>query len=178
MMVLDVLNSGPTSEAISQIIETIVDFLYYASDVLVKKDSFKELSAYLERISPILKALKKGKVSDSEKFNQAIEILSRKVRDAKQLAEECSKKNKLCENMLAAEFKAAIAEEEILEKIESGIHEKNVDRCYANDLLVLIADAVGITNEKSTMKKELEEFKSEIENAKLRKDLAEAIQMD
>ncbi|MED6197152.1 hypothetical protein PIB30_054024 [Stylosanthes scabra] len=223
MMVLDALNSGPTSEAISQIIETIADFLYYASDVLVKKDSFKELSAYLERISPILKALKKGKVRDSERFNHAIEILSREVRDAKQLAEECSKKNKvylllncrtiikriqnstseisraigllplatqglsngiveeivkLCENMQAAEFKAAIAEEEILEKIESGIQEKNVDRSYANDLLVLIADAVGITNEKSTMKKELEEFKSEIENARLRKDLAEAIQMD
>ncbi|KAL1313322.1 hypothetical protein HN51_039879 [Arachis hypogaea] len=223
MMVLDALNSGPTAEAISQIIDTIAEFLYYASDVLVKKDSFKELSAYLEKISPILKALKKGKVSDSEKFNHAIEILSREVRDAKQLAEECSKKNKvyllmncrtiikrlqnstseisraigllplatqglsngiieeiikLCENMQAAEFKAAIAEEEILEKIESGIQEKNVDRSYANALLVLIADSVGITNEKSTMKKELEEFKSEIENARLRKDLAEAIQMD
>ena len=223
MMVLDVFTSGPTSEAISQIIDTIAEFVIYAGDVLVKKDSFKELAAYLERISPILKELKIEKVSDSETFNHAIEVLNREVRDAKELAEECRKKSKvyllmncrsivkrlqnssseisraigllplatqglsngiveeiekLWENMQAAEFKAAIAEEEILEKIESGIQEKNVDRSYANNLLVLIAEAVGITNEKSTMKKELEEFKSEIENARLRKDLAEAIQMD
>lgn len=223
MMVLDVLTSSPTSEAISQIIETIAEFVYYASDVLVKKDGFKELAAYLERVSPILKELRKQKVSDSETFNRAIEVLNREIKDANQLAQECSKKSKvyllmnsrsivkrlkshtseiiralgliplaasdlstgiveeiqkLCDNMKTAEFKAAIAEEEIFDKIESGILEKNVDRSYANNLVVLIAEAVGITNERSTMKKELEEFKNEIENARLRKDQAEAIQMD
>uniref|UniRef100_A0A5B6Z4L3 RING-type E3 ubiquitin transferase n=1 Tax=Davidia involucrata TaxID=16924 RepID=A0A5B6Z4L3_DAVIN len=84
----------------------------------------------------------------------------------------------LCDNMRNAEFKAAIAEEEILEKIESGIQERNVDRSYANNLLVSIAEAIGISTERSALKKEFEEFKSEIENVQLRKDQAEAIQMD
>jgi hypothetical protein len=46
---------------------------------------------------------------------------------------------RLRESMQAAEFKAAVSEEEILEKIELGIQEKNFDRSYANDLLLLIA---------------------------------------
>ncbi|KAE9616024.1 hypothetical protein Lal_00017623 [Lupinus albus] len=223
MMVVDSLISGPTSEAISQIIDTIGEFVYCAADVLVKKEIFKELATYLDRITPILKELRKGKVSDSETFNHVVEVLNREINEAKKLAQECSKKSKvyllmnsrsivqhikkytseisrvisllplaasdlsfgiveeiekLCDNMKGAEFKAAITEEEILDKIESGILEKNVDRSYANNLMVLIAEAVGIENEGSTMKKELEEFKSEIENARLRKDLAEAIQMD
>ncbi|KAI9093921.1 hypothetical protein K1719_026919 [Acacia pycnantha] len=226
MMVVDALSSatsGPTTEIISQLIECIFELVTYASDVLVKKDSFKELAAYLERIVPILKELRNKKVSDIETFNRTIDILNREIKGAKKLIQECSKRNKvylllncrsiskrlknstseisralafiplatqdlssgiveeienLCDNMQKAEFKAAIAEEQILEKIESGINEKNMDRSYANNLLILIAQAVGITNEKSTMKKELEEFKSEVENARLRKDLAEAIQMD
>ncbi|XP_058189891.1 U-box domain-containing protein 44-like isoform X2 [Rhododendron vialii] len=80
--------------------------------------------------------------------------------------------------MKTAEFKAAVQEEEILEKIESGIQERNVDRSYANSLLFSIAEAVGISTERSALRKEFEEFKEEIENAQLRKDQAEAIQMD
>ncbi|CAL0308872.1 unnamed protein product [Lupinus luteus] len=215
--------SGSASEAISEIIDAIGEFVYYAADVLVKKEIFKELATYLDRITPILKELRKGKVSDSETFNHAVQVLNRETNEAKKLAQECSKKSKvyllmntrsiverikrytseisraisllplaasdlsfgiveeiqkLCDNMKTAEFKAAVTEEEILDKIESGISEKNVDRSYANNLMSLIAEAVGIANEGSTMKKELEEFKNEIENARLRKDLAEAIQMD
>ncbi|KAK7292841.1 hypothetical protein RJT34_15695 [Clitoria ternatea] len=223
MMVLDLLTSGSTTEAISQIIDTITEFLVNANDVLVKKDSFKELAAYMVRIKPILEALRKEKVSDSETFNQAIEIMNKVTKNAKQLAQECSKKSKvyllmncriivrrlesytkelsralgllplatsgfssgileeikkLCDSMQTAEFKSAVAEEEILEKIESGIRENNVDRSHANNLLGLIAEAVGITKERSTLKMELEEFKNEIENVRVRKDLAEAMQMD
>ncbi|XP_061370356.1 U-box domain-containing protein 43-like [Gastrolobium bilobum] len=223
MMVLDMFTSGPTTEAISQIIDIISEFLFYASDVLVKKDSFKDFASYMERIMPILKELKKEKVSDSETFNSAIEVMNREVKHAKQLAQECSKRSKvyllmncrsivkrlenhtkeisralsllplatsglssgiieeiekLCDNMQKAGFEAALAEEEILEKIESGIRENNVDSSYANNLLILIAEAVGIRNERSIMKKELDEFKNEIENARVRKDLAEALQMD
>lgn len=223
MMVVDMFTSGPITTAISQIIDTIGEFVFHASDVLVKKDSFRELAAYMERMVPILKELRKGKVSDSETFNHAIEVMNREIKDAKLLTLECSKKSKvyllmncrsivkrlenhtkelskalgllplatsglssgimeeiekLCDNMQAAGFKAAVAEEEILEKIESGIRENNVDRSYANNLLILIAEVVGITNERSTMKMELEEFKKEIENARVRKELAEAMQMD
>lgn len=219
-MALDSLTSGLASEAISQIIDTVCEIVYSAGGVLVNKDSFKELAAYLQRIAPILKQLSKEKVSDSETFNYAIEVLDREIKDGKKLVQECSKKSKvyllvncrtvfkrlkhntseisralgllplatsglsagiieeikrLCDNMQAADFKAAISEEEILEKIESAIQEKNFDRSYANNLLLLIADAVGITKERSTLRKELEEFKSEIENEK---DRAETIQMD
>ncbi|KAI3719564.1 hypothetical protein L6452_20466 [Arctium lappa] len=86
--------------------------------------------------------------------------------------------SQLCESMQSVEFKTAMADEMILEKIETGIHERNVDRSYANNLLVSIAQALGISTERSALKKELEDFKSEIQNAQLQKDHAEAIQMD
>ncbi|CAA2933267.1 U-box domain-containing 44-like [Olea europaea subsp. europaea] len=86
--------------------------------------------------------------------------------------------DQLVNNMRNAEFRAALAEEEILGKIESGIQERNVDRSYANNLLVSIAKAVGVPTDRAALKKEFEEFKSEIENLRLRKDKAEAIQMD
>ncbi|XP_055817074.1 U-box domain-containing protein 44-like [Solanum dulcamara] len=84
----------------------------------------------------------------------------------------------LIDSMRTAEFRTAIAEEEILEKIDSGIHQRNVDRSYANKLLVSIAEAIGVSTESSALRREFEEFKNEIENARLRKDHAEALQMD
>ncbi|ESW07279.1 hypothetical protein PHAVU_010G116400 [Phaseolus vulgaris] len=223
MMVLDLLSSNAAGNLISQTLEIISEFLVNVNDVLVKKDSFKELGAYLDRIKPILEELKKGKVSDSESFNQAIETMNKEIKDAKLLALECSKKSKvyllvnsrsiakkledhskrlswalnliplattglssgivediekLCDSMQTSGFKAAQDEEAILEKIYSGIRENNVDRSYANNLLLHIAETVGIRNERSTIKLELEEFKSEIEKARVRKELAEAMQMD
>ncbi|XP_031283456.1 U-box domain-containing protein 44-like [Pistacia vera] len=225
-MALDVVTSAsavPASEVLSQIIEAILEMVVAANNVFVNKESFIEVSTYLKRIVPVLKELNKKDLGNSESLNNAIEILNREIKAAKQLTMECSKKNKvyqlmncraivkrledatreisralsliplasldlstgiiveigkLCENMQTAEFRAAIAEEEILEKVESGIQDRNIDRSYANHLLSLIADAVGISTERSALKKELNEFKSEIENARLRKDQAEAIQMD
>lgn len=86
--------------------------------------------------------------------------------------------DQLISNMENAKFKAAMAEEEILEKIESGIQERNVDRSYANELFVSIAKAVGVSTDRSALRKEFDEFKTEIENLWSRKDKAEAIQMD
>ncbi|CAL9754981.1 unnamed protein product [Musa acuminata subsp. burmannicoides] len=84
----------------------------------------------------------------------------------------------LSDSMVRAEFRAAAAEEETLRKLESAIQEHNSDRSYANSLLALIADAVGISKDRTVLKKEFAEFKEEVAEAKLRKDLAEAIQMD
>ncbi|THU71762.1 hypothetical protein C4D60_Mb04t04900 [Musa balbisiana] len=84
----------------------------------------------------------------------------------------------LSDSMVRAEFRAAAAEEEILRKVESAIQEHNSDRSCANSLLALIADAVGISKDRTVLKKEFAEFKEEVVEAKLRKDLAEAIQMD
>lgn len=86
--------------------------------------------------------------------------------------------SQLCDSMRAAEYKAAIAEEKILERIDLGIQERNVDRSDAYNLVVSIAKAVGISTERSALKKEFEEFKNEIEHAKLKKDQAEAIQLE
>lgn len=85
--------------------------------------------------------------------------------------------NQLVNKMKNAEFEAAIAEE-VLEKIEFGIHQRNVDRIFANNLLVSIAKAVGVSTDRTALKREIEEFKSEIENLRLQKNEAEAIQMD
>jgi hypothetical protein len=94
-MPLDSVTSSPAFEAISQITDTVSEFLLASGDVLVKKGSFKELGDYLQRIAPILKQLRKEKVSDSETFNNAIEILNREIKDAKKLVQECSKKSKV-----------------------------------------------------------------------------------
>lgn len=86
--------------------------------------------------------------------------------------------SKLCKNMLDAEYRAAGLEEEVLGKIEWAIKEGNVDQSCANNLLASIAEAVGISGDRSALKREFEEFKNEIENFKLKKDMAEAIQME
>ncbi|KAF9590382.1 hypothetical protein IFM89_034092 [Coptis chinensis] len=88
------------------------------------------------------------------------------------------KMNNLCEDMLNAKFTTAMAEEGILEKIEMGIQERNVNRSYANELLFRIADALRISTERAALKKEYDDFKNEIDDVHSRKDQAEAIQMD
>ncbi|KAF9602291.1 hypothetical protein IFM89_026408 [Coptis chinensis] len=88
------------------------------------------------------------------------------------------KMNNLCEDMLNAKFTTAMAEEGILEKIEMGIQERNVNRSYANELLFRIADALGISTERAALKKVYDDFKNEIDDVHSRKDQAEAIQMD
>ncbi|KAL2558776.1 U-box domain-containing protein 43 [Forsythia ovata] len=84
----------------------------------------------------------------------------------------------LCKNMLDAEYQPAAVEEEILQKIERGIEERNVDRSHANNLLVRIAESVGISSELSEIKAEFENFKHEMENNELRSDGTEALRME
>lgn len=226
MMVMDLITSAscvPGSDMLTQVVEAILEISLAANNVLLKKESFKQLASYLERIVPVLNELKRKNASDSESLSSAIESLNQGIISAEQLTSECTKRNKVYllmnsraidkrleevtrdisqalslfpltsldlssniieevgnvrEIMQKAEFKAAVAEERILNRIESGIQERNVDRSYANNLLVLIAEAVGIPNERSVLKKEFEDFKGEIENARLRKEIAEAIQME
>lgn len=211
------------SEVLAQLVEFTVDTINAANDVLIEKKSFNELKVYLERIVPVLEELCKKNLHNSDSLNNAVVILGRELKVARQLIDECSKRNRVyllvncrrivkrledttkeisralcliplasldislrikdemntvCDDMMAAEFRAAIAGEEILEKIESGIQERNVDRTYANKLLVLIADALEISTERTALKKEFEEFKNEINDTQSRKDQAEAIQMD
>ncbi|XWS38019.1 hypothetical protein CRYUN_Cryun19dG0094600 [Craigia yunnanensis] len=89
-----------------------------------------------------------------------------------------NKISRLCKDMLEAEYSPGIVEDKILEKIESGIQERNVDRCYANDLFVSIAEAVRVPDRKLAIKKVFDEFKTDIQDAKLEMDMAEARRME
>lgn len=84
----------------------------------------------------------------------------------------------LCKNMLDTEYEISIEEEEVSEKIESGIQERNIDRSYANDLLISIARAVGIANEQSVLKIEFGKFKAEIASSEQGKNLTETLRME
>ncbi|KAL0428700.1 UNVERIFIED_CONTAM: U-box domain-containing protein 44 [Sesamum radiatum] len=84
----------------------------------------------------------------------------------------------LVSEMQNADFGVEMVEEDILEKIESGMQETSVDRIYANNLLVSIAKAIGVSTEYSELRKEFNKLKSEIENLQLRKHDNEAIHMD
>ena len=86
----------------------------------------------------------------------------------------------LSRTMLLFEFQPTAAEEEVLNQIDFGIQERNFNRSFANSLLALIAEAVGISKDPLVLKRELDEFKNEVANARKSKeqDFAEAIQMD
>ncbi|KAL2233763.1 U-box domain-containing protein 43-like isoform X2 [Sesamum indicum] len=86
--------------------------------------------------------------------------------------------SQLVSEMQNADFGVAMAEEEILEKIESGMQERSIDPIYANNLLVSIAKAIGVSTQRSELRKEFNKLKSEIENLRLRKHDNEAIQLD
>ncbi|RDX74169.1 Malignant T-cell-amplified sequence 1, partial [Mucuna pruriens] len=86
--------------------------------------------------------------------------------------------SELSQKMLDAEYQIGAAYEEILEKIETAIQEGNVDLSYANQLLTGIADAIGVPMEHGALKREFEELKNEMENAKSRIDVAEALHME
>ncbi|PSS04478.1 U-box domain-containing protein [Actinidia chinensis var. chinensis] len=112
----------------------------------------------------------------TKKIRQALGLIPlASLDDSLVVSDEISK---LCTNMLDAKYQITVVEEEILEKIESGIEEQNVDRSYANNLVMLIAEAVGISTEESELKREFEILKSEINNDELREDMAEAVQME
>ncbi|KAL8050726.1 hypothetical protein ABFX02_06G099400 [Erythranthe guttata] len=70
----------------------------------------------------------------------------------------------LCKNMSDTQYQVSAIEQEILQKIETGIEDRRIDRSYASNLLVHIAESLGISCESSELKMEFERFKKEIEN--------------
>ncbi|KAI3750979.1 hypothetical protein L2E82_21948 [Cichorium intybus] len=80
--------------------------------------------------------------------------------------------------MIDAKYQEPVREDEIREKIELGIRERSVDRAYANDLLVSIADVIGISTEQSVLRQEYEEFKNEMETVGPAEDVAEVLQIE
>ncbi|XP_061352427.1 U-box domain-containing protein 44-like [Gastrolobium bilobum] len=213
----------PASQLLSQTIFAIFDTVKAANEVAIHKENFKKFSIHLEKISFILKSLSKEGMHNPESLENAVNVLNREVKVAKQLVFECSSRSKvyllinsrrivtrlkccvkdisgavslialasldinsglnqliseLCQNMLDAEYETAAADEKILEKIEIAIQEGNVDRSFANQLLACIADAIGVSIEHASLKREFEELKNEMEKAKSRKDTGEALHME
>ncbi|XAR52175.1 Ubiquitin--protein ligase [Bertholletia excelsa] len=112
----------------------------------------------------------------TKKFSRALSLISLASLDAPLvLGNEISK---LCKNMLDAEFRITELEEEIMDKIKTGIEARNIGRSYANDLLIHITKAAGISDEQSELKSEFEALKGETENDELRGDIAEALWME
>lgn len=85
---------------------------------------------------------------------------------------------KLGEIMFTAQYEVATTAEQILEKIELAIQEKNVDRQDANNLFALVAEFAGFSIEQPEVKTLLESFKKEIISITSRKDMVEVLQME
>ncbi|KAK4418484.1 U-box domain-containing protein 43 [Sesamum alatum] len=213
----------PPMEVVSLTTEAIIEIRVASHSVLIEKQSFLQLSSYLDRIVPLLHELSTIDTIASQGLSNFLEILYHEIKEAKKLIRDCSERsrfylllncrsiaqqikditkqishalscfsfaslnislkirediNQLVSEMQNADFRVAMAEEEILEKIESGMQERNVDRIHANNLFVSIGKAIGVSTERSELRKEFDKLKSEIENLQLRKHENEAIHMD
>lgn len=69
----------------------------------------------------------------------------------------------LCKDTEDTQYQVSAIEEEILQKIETGIEERNVDSSYASDLLNGICGYIGISNKNEELKTVFENFKDEID---------------
>lgn len=124
----------------------------------------------LIRCRKILKQLE----NSTKEIYQALHLIPLDSLDGLRIGNKISK---LCKDMLEAEYSPGIVEDKILEMIESGIEEKDVDKCYANEFVGSIAEAVCLPDEKLAIVKEFERFKIEILESKL-ENLAESRRME
>lgn len=86
---------------------------------------------------------------------------------------------KLSNVMFDTKYQTTPTEDGIIEKIEIGIRERSVDRTYANNLLISIADAIGVSTEQSVLRAEYEDFKSEMEKMETTSaDVTESLQIE
>ncbi|XP_057774193.1 U-box domain-containing protein 43-like [Salvia miltiorrhiza] len=70
----------------------------------------------------------------------------------------------LCKNMEEAQYHLSPMEEEILHKIETGVQDRTTDRSFASNLLLLIAESLGIPSQENDLKEEFENFKNDIQS--------------
>ncbi|KAJ0478741.1 putative adaptor protein Cbl domain superfamily [Helianthus annuus] len=80
---------------------------------------------------------------------------------------------RLQNEMQRAEFATCQSQIRILDKLDQGLASQKLDNGFANDIIVDIARAVGVTVEPSEIRKELDSFKREKEEAENRKERAE-----
>ncbi|KAH8951118.1 hypothetical protein BDL97_09G009800 [Sphagnum fallax] len=214
----------PLAEVLTRLIMEFAQTAFAVKDVLIEKETFKELARYLERIRPILKEMSEKNVKDTPEktMQQGLVSLEGQIKKARSLISMCTSKSRiyllvncrmvvkeiqditreigqclssipmatlglsietlantaqLQRDMQQVQFKAAVAEEAIMEKIETGIRDHRIDSEWANGLLLQIAQAVGVPVDPISLRQELESFKREKEEAQLRKSQAEAMQL-
>ncbi|KAI3829117.1 hypothetical protein L1987_03232 [Smallanthus sonchifolius] len=80
---------------------------------------------------------------------------------------------RLQNEMQRAEFATCQSQLQILDKLDQGLASRKLENGFANDIIVDIARAVGVTVEPSEIRKELDCFKREKEEAENRKELTE-----
>ncbi|KAI3693143.1 hypothetical protein L6452_32973 [Arctium lappa] len=80
---------------------------------------------------------------------------------------------RLQNEMQRAEFVTSQSKLQILDKLDQGLTNQKLDQGFANDMIEDIAKAVGVTVEPSEIRKELDSFKREKEEAQNRKERAE-----
>ncbi|KAL4567291.1 hypothetical protein LXL04_022871 [Taraxacum kok-saghyz] len=80
---------------------------------------------------------------------------------------------RLQNTMQRAEFATCHSHVQILDKLNEGLANQKLDQGFANDIIADIATAVGVVVEPSEIRKELDSFKREKEEAENRKERAE-----
>ncbi|KAL2652992.1 hypothetical protein R1flu_021120 [Riccia fluitans] len=86
--------------------------------------------------------------------------------------------SRLKDQMINAKFQTSESKVHVITKLEQGLREHRTDQGFANDLLLEIAKALGISVDTSAMSKELASFRREKEEAALSKEREEEVFME
>ncbi|KAH7565679.1 hypothetical protein JRO89_XS09G0245500 [Xanthoceras sorbifolium] len=171
----------PVSELLSQNVLAIVDTVNASKEVFIQRENFNKFSNYLGELALILKEL-------SKKIGELLEGSTREIGRSLSLIPleslgVCSSVSneicQLCKNMMDASYSAALEEEAISKKFELRIQKGNIDQSFENNLVACMSEEFGMATDRSALNKEFEEFRSEIEDGRLRSiDMAEARKME
>ncbi|KAH7565164.1 hypothetical protein JRO89_XS09G0150100 [Xanthoceras sorbifolium] len=179
----------PVSDLLSQNVLAIVDTVNASKEVFIQRENFNKFSNYLGELALILKELSKLDSESYESLRDALEILSHETKFGKQIALECSNRNKIyllknCRKIgeLLEGSTREIGRSLSLIPLESlGVcsSEGNIDQSFENNLVACMSEEFGMATDRSTLNKEFEEFRSEIKDGRLRSiDVAEPRKME
>lgn len=84
----------PVSELLSRVIVQIAEIAHAIRKVLIEKESFVQLSSYLEKLTPILTEIQLKGGKDRPTVRIALECLGRELQNAKDLVDVCGTRSK------------------------------------------------------------------------------------
>ncbi|KAL5822959.1 hypothetical protein ACOSQ4_020859 [Xanthoceras sorbifolium] len=179
----------PVSDLLSHNVLAIVDTVNASKEVFIQRENFNKFSNYLGELALILKELSKLDSESYESLRDALEILSHETKFGKQIALECSNRNKIyllknCRKIgeLLEGSTREIGRSLSLIPLESlGVcsSEGNIDQSFENNLVACMSEEFGMATDRSALNKEFEEFRSEIKDGRLRSiDVAEPRKME